>query len=165
MNMAMFDGGMGSYKMDVIDVSATFFYCAKHYPSCTPITHLKLQKLMYYAQGFSMARNNMKIFDESFEAWAHGPVCRRLYDEYKGMSYHNIPDEMVKGDPKNVIKQIKVWNTIFEVWEMFGKMSGKQLEMMTHRELPWVEAIKDGRNTVLSDQNLKNFFKDVLCCD
>lgn len=165
MNMAMFDGGMGSYKMDIIDVSATFFYCFKLYPSCTPITHLKLQKLMYYAQGFSMARNGMKIFDECFEAWDHGPVCRRLYDEYKGMSYYEIPDEMVKGDPKNILENCNVWNIIMEVWRVFGKMSGKQLEMLTHRELPWISAMKKGRNTQFSDQEMQSFFSDVLYCN
>lgn len=163
MNMAMFDGGMGSYKMDIIDVSAAFFYCAKLYPSCTPITHLKLQKLMYYAQGFSMARNDMKIFDECFEAWTHGPVCRKLYDEYKEMSYYSITDEMVKGNPEIVIKRNKVFSVIKEVWMTFGTMSGKQLEMMTHRELPWREAIRKGRNTILSDWEMKCFFENVLC--
>lgn len=163
--MAILNHFMNSYKLDVIDVSATFFYCAKHYPSCTPITHLKLQKLMYYAQGFSMARNNMKIFDECFEAWDHGPVCRRLYDEYKGMSYYEIPEEMVKGDPKNIMRHCNVWNIIMEVWMVFGKMSGKQLEMMTHRELPWIAAMKKGSNSTFSDQEMQSFFYDVLYCD
>ncbi|MDR3205074.1 MAG: DUF4065 domain-containing protein [Deltaproteobacteria bacterium] len=47
------------------------------------MTHLKLQKLVYYAQGFSMVFNNEPLFDRDIEAWEHGPVCADLYNKYK----------------------------------------------------------------------------------
>ena len=39
------------------------------------ITNLKLQKLVYYAQGFSLALCGRPLFAERIEAWQHGPVC------------------------------------------------------------------------------------------
>lgn len=152
---------MVSYHLDVIDVSATFFYCAKHYPSCTPITHKKLQKLMYYAQGFSMARTGKKIFDDNFEIIGNGAICKRLYDEYKGVSYFSIPDKMVRGNCENIISNGDVFNIIREVWEAFANLSGKQLELMAHRELPYTNAVENNRNAV-SDKDMVEFFTQVL---
>ena len=48
------------------------------------ITNLKLQKLVYYAQAWSLAlRNGTPMFSEPIEAWASGPVCRPLYRRFK----------------------------------------------------------------------------------
>ncbi len=49
------------------------------------MSNLKLQKLMYYAQGFSLALCNKPLFPERIEAWIHGPVISALYHEYKGL--------------------------------------------------------------------------------
>ncbi|HAS22646.1 MAG TPA: hypothetical protein DCR51_05795, partial [Idiomarina loihiensis] len=37
------------------------------------ISNLKLQKLMYYAQGLSLALFERPLFDGNIEAWTHGP--------------------------------------------------------------------------------------------
>jgi uncharacterized phage-associated protein len=47
------------------------------------MTNLKLQKLVYYAQGFYLAMMDSPLFNEPIEAWEHGPVCVPLYHEYK----------------------------------------------------------------------------------
>lgn len=56
------------------------------------ITPLKIQKLVYYAQGFYLALFNKPLFNEKIEAWQHGPVCRILYNKYKKYSYHIISE-------------------------------------------------------------------------
>lgn len=47
------------------------------------ITNLKLQKLVYYAQGFSLALCGRPLFAERIEAWQHGPVCPALFAKYE----------------------------------------------------------------------------------
>lgn len=47
------------------------------------ITNLKLQKLLYYAQGYFLAKKDIPLFDEDFLAWEHGPVIRKIYNIYK----------------------------------------------------------------------------------
>ena len=44
---------------------------------------LKLQKLLYFAQGFSYAFYDKELFNDDFEAWVHGPVIPSIYHEYK----------------------------------------------------------------------------------
>jgi uncharacterized phage-associated protein len=45
---------------------------------------MKLQKLLYYCQGWHLAWDGEPLFGEEFEAWLSGPVCRELYELHKG---------------------------------------------------------------------------------
>lgn len=57
------------------------------------ITHLKLQKLVYYAQAWSLAlpARGVPLFDEEMQAWAHGPVAESLFQEHRGNSWDALP--------------------------------------------------------------------------
>jgi uncharacterized phage-associated protein len=55
------------------------------------ISNLKLQKLLYYAQGFNLALYDEPLFPESIEAWTHGPVVPEVYHEYKDFGSNAIP--------------------------------------------------------------------------
>ena len=46
------------------------------------LTHLKLQKLCYYAQVFHLALIGRRLFDEQLLAWDHGPVTRSIWDRF-----------------------------------------------------------------------------------
>ena len=46
------------------------------------MNELKLQKLLYYAQAWHLAVFGSRLFDERFQAWVHGPVCRAIYDRF-----------------------------------------------------------------------------------
>ena len=45
---------------------------------------MKLQKLLYFSQGWALAWTGVPLFVEEFEAWASGPVCRELYELHRG---------------------------------------------------------------------------------
>jgi uncharacterized phage-associated protein len=47
------------------------------------ISHLKLQKLLYYTQGLYLAKFDNPLFNDIMYAWELGPVVRTVYDEYK----------------------------------------------------------------------------------
>src|SRR5947209_5672014 len=47
------------------------------------ISPLKLQKLIYFANGWHLALRNDPLVNERFEAWQYGPVLRDLYLEFK----------------------------------------------------------------------------------
>ena len=46
---------------------------------------MKLQKLCYYAQAWSLVWDDTPLFDEDFSAWRNGPVCEPLFYATKGM--------------------------------------------------------------------------------
>ena len=55
------------------------------------ITNLKLQKLVYYAQGFHLAWYDKPLFHEPIDAWTHGPVVRTLYAQYQSRGANPLP--------------------------------------------------------------------------
>ena len=52
-------------------------YILKHFG---PMSHLKLQKILFYCQAYHLAYFDKALFNEDFEAWVHGPVCRDVSD-------------------------------------------------------------------------------------
>ena len=55
------------------------------------ISNLKLQKLVYYAQGFYSAMFDKPLFNNTISAWIHGPVVEDLYHDYKQYGSNPIP--------------------------------------------------------------------------
>ncbi len=58
-----------------------------------PMSTIKLQKLCYYAQAWSLVWDDSPLFDEDFEAWANGPICPELFFKTKGTYKVSAEDE------------------------------------------------------------------------
>ena len=94
---------------------------------------LKLQKLLYFAQGFSYAFYDKALFNDDFEAWVHGPVIPSIYHEYKSYEYNPIDlNYNLKDFNKDVIDLLEY------VKRNYAKYDGKYLEEITHKEEPWL---------------------------
>ncbi|MCV6610799.1 MAG: DUF4065 domain-containing protein [Amphritea sp.] len=99
------------------------------------ISNLKLQKLVYYAQGFHSAIFDTALFDEGIAAWAHGPVVPELYHAYKQHGKNHIP--MPNDFDRNSLTDDQ-FELVEEVFEVFGQYSAWKLRNMTHEESPWL---------------------------
>jgi len=100
-----------------------------------PISNLKLQKLLYYAQAWHLALYNKPLFDEPIEAWVHGPAVRSVYGSFKSYSWKPIHEVPQKSDLSKHIK-----THLDDVMEVYGGLSAFDLERMTHSEMPWIRA-------------------------
>jgi uncharacterized phage-associated protein len=100
-----------------------------------PLSAMKLQKLVYYAQAWSLVWDDHPLFDEAIEAWANGPVVRELYDLHRGQ--FEVRD-WPQGDPDVLDEQAR--ETIEAVLDYYGDRSAQWLSDLTHREQPWLEA-------------------------
>lgn len=99
------------------------------------MTAMKLQKLVYYAQAWSLVWDEKLLFRQRIEAWANGPVTPTLYQAHKGQfRVHRIPG----GDARKLNQSQK--ETISAVLEYYAKKSSQWLSDLTHRERPWREA-------------------------
>lgn len=47
------------------------------------VSHMALQKLVYFAHGLVLTRHCRRLVDGYFEAWEHGPVHPLLYASFK----------------------------------------------------------------------------------
>jgi len=100
-----------------------------------PMTTMKLQKLVYYSQAWSVVWDEKPMFAEKIEAWASGPVVRKLYDEHKGIFQIS---SLEKGNTDNL--KIEEKETIDAVLQAYGDKSAQWLSDLTHMEKPWNEA-------------------------
>ena len=115
------------------------------------ISHLKLQKLLYYAQGVFLAINNKKLFNNNIEAWEHGPVVPEIYAEYKINGRNNIPIKELTKEQQKTIETIELdtetSNILNTVYNNFAIYTAWQLREMTHvPNGPWDITIKENKN-------------------
>lgn len=101
-----------------------------------PMSTMKLQKLCYYAQAWALVWDDNPLFNEEFEAWANGPVCRKLFLKTKGQYSVSAADE-TGGDNDLTAEQI---DTIDKILEYYGSRNAQWLSQLTHMEDPWNEA-------------------------
>lgn len=101
------------------------------------MTAMKLQKLVYYCQAWSLVWDEKPMFPEPIEAWANGPVVPALYEEHRGQfKVSRLP----KGDPDRLGK--KAQETANAVIKYYANRPAQWLSDLTHMEDPWRNARK-----------------------
>lgn len=125
------------------------------------LTTMKLQKLTYYCQAWSLAWDEKPLFDDDFEAWANGPVSRRLYDKHKGDFIVKKPYD---DNYKNLFSEEQI-DTMDKVLEFYGKKEPLWLSELTHQELPWIEARRNANakvgercDEVISKETMQEYY-------
>lgn len=117
------------------------------------LTNLKLQKLLYYAQGTSLALCDKPLFDDPIIHWQHGPVVTSVYYLYS--DYRGNPI-LYDGNFMNVFDS-EATALLQDVYDTFGCYSAWGLRNMTHREDPW----KDTQPwDVITNESIKIYFKN-----
>ena len=99
------------------------------------MTTLKLQKLVYYCQAWSLVWDERPLFQEKIYAWANGPVVRDLYNAHKG--FFEIAD-LPQGKIENLDTRAR--ETIDAVLNFYGNKTAQYLADLTHLETPWKKA-------------------------
>lgn len=122
---------------------------------CEPelVTHLRLQKLLYYAQGWSIALRGQPLFRESIEAWANGPVVREVYREYA--DFKNQPISETRPVDSIALNRNEK-DFVRSIWEHYKVYSAWKLREMTHQESPWLHARGDCREEEASQAEIEH---------
>jgi uncharacterized phage-associated protein len=102
-----------------------------------PMSHMKLQKLVYYAQAWSLVWDDEALFDDRIEAWANGPVVPTLYQTLKG-KFKIEGADLPTGQPDRVSSTQR--ETIDRVLAFYGHRDSQWLSDLTHMERPWLDA-------------------------
>ena len=105
-----------------------------------PMTTMKLQKLCYYSQAWSLAWDETPLFNEDFEAWANGPVCPTLFYSHKG--HYSVPSNFFSRRSSASFSDSER-ETIDKVLDYYGDKEPQWLSNLTHMEEPWRRA-RDG---------------------
>lgn len=122
------------------------------------LTNLKLQKLLYYQQGYHLAVFGIPLFDEDIEAWMYGPVVPCVYDEFSNSGSNALPITT-----SNVIRLNEEEEILFnQVYQAYRDFSAIGLMNRTHNEQPWQQALPHDRGTIISHESMKSYFKTQL---
>lgn len=134
----------------------------------TPSAH-RLHKLLYYVQGWHLALHGCPIFAERFEAWVHGPICRRLFDRFYGdRSLYGVvePSDVRPGFSFDVLT-LADREHIDRVLSDYAIYPTFQLMWMSRQERPWINArgtlaLADRCERELSDEDMRDFFLEEM---
>ena len=99
------------------------------------ITTLKLQKLVYFAQAWSLSLDEKPLFNEKIEAWPNGPVIKDLFDYHRGRHYIS---SIADGDSEKLDEDQRA--TIDMLLENYGEKPAYWLERLSHSDPAWIEA-------------------------
>lgn len=129
------------------------------------LTHLKVQKLLYFADGIHLAVNGEPLFNEKIYAWQHGPVIKEVYSLLK-----NNENREIEFDDKNydVIEEInnnkKLYETLVTTYESYAGYTAWQLREKTHVVgSPWQKTVdQKGMNKEIDRKTIKNYFKQNI---
>ena len=122
------------------------------------LTHLKLQKLLYYAQGFHLALYDTPLFSEAIEAWHHGPIVLEVYEQYKEHKdqFLQVPERVDLPIYPSDIKEL-----LNEVHNTYGQFSAWKLKELTLEEPLWKNAY-GCEDFIISQEEMRTFFKALL---
>jgi len=121
------------------------------------ITHLQLQKILYYAQATFLVDHDKELFEEPIRAWKHGPVIRDVYTRYASWASLSIseirkPNEKISKNDCSVLERVV---------DIFICNTGWKLVEMTHKDLPWLEVYNGGKgkNNEITQQRISDYYK------
>lgn len=117
------------------------------------ISNLKLQKLLYYAQGMNLALYGKPLFEDAIVAWTHGPVVESVYQTYKSNGSEGI--KSFQPPIENFTEEEE--DTLQFTQTNFGQFSAWKLREMTHNETPWLTT---NRNQEISVTKIKSYFEE-----
>jgi len=124
------------------------------------LTNLKLQKLLYFAQGKYLANKNTPLFGDQIEAWDFGPVVKNVYDTFKTCGAFPITTFDVKFDAQELPSDVKTF--LDQIWEDYGKYSANYLVSLTHKSnTPWYKSYNSNGDKVISTDSMLAFFRNA----
>lgn len=141
----------------------------------THLTPMKLQKLVYFAHGWSLAIDDTPLIRDTVEAWQFGPVIPTLYHEFKRFGSGDItgralrpymPDHNSVRFIEETVTDTKTQELLDQVWSVYGKYTGIQLSNLTHASgTPWEKiysGAKGRKNVDIPDLVIKEYFTELL---
>ncbi len=133
------------------------------------VTQMKLQKMVYFAHGYHLARYNEPLIREEFEAWKFGPVVPSIYQSYKLYGSDMIIDTGLIAKPVNEGNKPEefppsVLEAIDYTWQVTKKLTANNLSLWSHLEgSPWAQVYNPNYTSqVIRNDSIKEYFQMLL---
>lgn len=169
---------MATRKMKMLDINLFVKLCIDYAKTNgMELTHLKLQKTLYYIQAWSIGYFDDQLFEELPQAWVNGPVYPSVYQHFrdmKGASIIAAEDCGLEEDAEALRVSIAAVDRIENhkellsaVLDRYMSRSAGELVYQTHREKPWIEArigcsSFDASTTVISKDSMRSYYGGIV---
>lgn len=121
------------------------------------ITNLKLNKLLYYAQGWSLARLGRPLFAEDILAWQWGPIVPSVYRTFSVCGKDPIASASELANETEITGDDL--QLLLDVYRYYGRYSASTLVEMTHQEgTPWQKAYNGSHSTIIPKEEIREYF-------
>lgn len=141
--------------VDILD-AARYLVCLSYGRKRYSLTPLKLQKLLYLAQGWSFVWDDIAAFEDDFCAWQYGPVNERVYEYFKKYGRSEIPES----EGILELEDVDVEDTLDAIWREYGGISAYDLVELTHKQEPWRHAYSEGIR--ITNNSIKEYFQSTF---
>lgn len=127
-----------------------------------PMTAMKLQKLVYYSQAWSLVWDGKPLFEEEIQAWANGPVCPKLFKKHRG-EFTQSKDRFQEYGMDFISAEKETMDAVIEGYNEYPPY---ELSELTHSEFPWKKARKDtpaglSSSSVISLESMQEFYSEL----
>jgi len=121
------------------------------------ISNLKVQKLLYFAQGWKLAFSGTPLFRDRIEAWRLGPVVPDVYHVFKVFGKNSIPTS-----PNHFPVEEQDIPLLDEIYRVYGHISAEGLVKLAHDPgTPWKTIYEEDIPNVISDTLTQSYFVDL----
>lgn len=142
--------------LKAVDI-ANFFVDIANSMDEETITNMKVNKLVYFAQAWSLVELKQPLFKEQILAWPHGPVVQSVYDAFKPCGSNNI--ESVCCDYNQDIFTVEQLELLTDVALAYGKYTAGTLRKISHKKgSPWERAYEEHKRNVISEDSIREYF-------
>lgn len=130
------------------------------------ISHLKLQKILYFAQAVFLSLKSEKLFEEDILAWNYWPVIESIYNKYsrerkKWSSPLSQEEDILDIDFYYKIES-KDKELLNEIYKEFWKYSAWELVEITHNHKPWKDNFIPWKSNIIPIESIKEYYKDLF---
>ncbi len=120
-----------------------------------PITNLKLQKILYYVQTYSLQNSGHALFDDDFQAWRHGPVIPEVYDIFRKY----VSDDIKKDDQTVLSNRVEIDETsksmVEKIVEKTLPLDAWDMVYKTHETRPWKDTYIPNMNCIITKEQIR----------
>ncbi len=166
---------MKSVNYNAIDIANWFLWYNKvqqgmyvdndNYDVYEGLTHLKIQKLLYFAEGVSLAVDDKSLFKEKIYAWPHGPVVKEVYEKLNSNGRKEIEfDEKNFPKIKEINKNNSTYNLLVSVYDSYAGYTAWQLREKSHVVGgPWqITVDTKGMQKEIDKKLIKEYFRRIV---
>lgn len=151
---------MKEAKYSVFAISNWFIKHNAEVKGSFPMTIMRLMKLAYFSQAWSLALRDELLFYDKIEARKYGPVIPGLYDLYKIYGKEGIPKTSIVDSEKELDTVDECF--LEKVYDRYAEIDTYSLSRLTHsRTGPWFTTINKKLSRVILPSTIKDYYKNL----